>query len=54
MTGKNDISFRDSVNQMFSQAVKLMDLPSGLEEKIIQLLKDLALQKKESKKFLAL
>ena len=34
MARKNDISFRDSVNQMFNQAVNLMNLPSGLEEKI--------------------
>ena len=34
MARKNDISFRDSVNQMFDAAVKLMELPRGLEEKI--------------------
>ena len=34
MARKNDISFRDSVNQMFDAAVNLMELPKGLEEKI--------------------
>ncbi len=34
MSRQRDISFRDSVNQMFNQAIKLMNLPEGLEEKI--------------------
>lgn len=34
MAINSDISFRDSVDQMFNQAIKLMDLPTGLEEKI--------------------
>jgi glutamate dehydrogenase (NAD(P)+) len=34
VAGHSDISFRDSVNQMFNRAVALMDLPPGLEEKI--------------------
>ena len=34
MAKNTDISFRDSVNQMFNQAVDLMDLPDGLKEKI--------------------
>ncbi len=34
MTNENEPSFRDSVELMFSRAVKLMDLPPGLEEKI--------------------
>jgi glutamate dehydrogenase (NAD(P)+) len=34
MANKTDISFRDSVNQMFNQSVDLMDLPEGLKEKI--------------------
>ena len=38
MARKNDISFRDSVNQMFDAAVNLMELPKGLEEKIRVLL----------------
>ena len=34
MSTNSDISFRDSVDQMFNQAINLMDLPAGLEEKI--------------------
>ena len=34
MATNRDISFRDSVDQMFNQAINLMDLPAGLEEKI--------------------
>ena len=34
MAINSDISFRDSVDQMFNQAIKLMDLPTGLEQKI--------------------
>ncbi len=34
MKQNSEPSFRDSVNMMFSRAVKLMDLPPGLEEKI--------------------
>ncbi len=34
MTNPSEPSFRDSVEIMFSRAVKLIDLPDGLEEKI--------------------
>jgi len=34
MTPSNEPSFRESVDMMFNRAVALMDLPSGLEEKI--------------------
>ena len=31
---KTEISFRESVERMFDRAVRLIDLPAGLEEKI--------------------
>ena len=34
MTPANEPSFRESVDLMFSRAVRLMDLPPGLEQKI--------------------
>ena len=34
MSAKNEPSFRESVDMMFSRAVALMDLAPGLEEKI--------------------
>lgn len=34
MINSNEPSFRESVDMMFNRAVKLMDLPPGLEEKI--------------------
>ncbi|MGB0439037.1 MAG: Glu/Leu/Phe/Val family dehydrogenase [Paracoccaceae bacterium] len=34
MDRKNEPTFRESVDMMFNRAVKLMDLPPGLEEKI--------------------
>ena len=34
MSPKNEPSFRESVDIMFTRAVKLMDLPPGLEQQI--------------------
>ena len=34
MSPRNEPSFRESVDMMFNRAVRLIDLPPGLEEKI--------------------
>ena len=38
MTAAKEPSFRESVDLMFNRAVALMDLPPGLEEKILSLI----------------
>lgn len=35
MSPRNEPSFRESVDLMFNRAGQLMDLPPGLEQKII-------------------